>query len=169
MQALPSGVRRLRLSVTRDGRGSLTEIFRSGWLDDAEIAQWNLERSRAGVLRGVQVHQVRTDCFVMLEGLATVGLCDLRPASPTFGQGTALRVTPLDDALKIPPGIAHGFYFHEPTLHLNGLSEPWDPADDRRIHWSDPGLAIPWPTSRPTLSSADAAAGGLHTFGRAST
>jgi len=63
--------------------------------------------------------------------------------------------------VSIPTGVAHGFYFHEPSVHLYAVSHYWDPADELACHWTDPDLGIPWPAAEPILSERDAAAGTL--------
>ena len=60
-------------------------------------------------------------------------------------------------ALLIPPGVAHGFYFHEPSLHVYAVSEYWEPADELGCHWADDGLGLRWPDPAPLISERDAA------------
>ena len=69
-------------------------------------------------------------------------------------------------ALAIPHGVAHGFYFHEPSLHVYAVSAYWDPEDELGCHWADPDLEIPWPAPRPRCRSATTRA---RPFGRRST
>jgi len=64
-------------------------------------------------------------------------------------------------ALTIPTGVAHGFFFHEPSLHVYAVSHEWDPADELGCRWDDPGLAIPWPCTNPALSERDRELGSL--------
>jgi dTDP-4-dehydrorhamnose 3,5-epimerase-like enzyme len=52
----------------------------------------------------------------------------------------------------------HGWYFHEPSIHIQSVSEVYSAysADDNLgCHWSDPDLDIPWP-ERPALVAARA-------------
>ena len=155
------------LLTHRDERGWLSEIFRQEWPTGIVPVQWNAVRSGAGVLRGVHVHVRHTDHIALLLGRASFGLHDLRPASPTFGRAALVEVS--EDGLAtltIPPGVAHGFYFHEPTLLVYGVTAYWDPDDEMGCHWADPGLGIAWPTCHPVLSPRDAAAGRLHDLAR---
>jgi dTDP-4-dehydrorhamnose 3,5-epimerase len=155
---LPSGVSLHRLTSHADARGSLTEIFREAWGTGVSPVQWNAVSSEAGVLRGVHIHIKHADYLILLKGRAAIGLRDLRPGSPTAG-ATALvelRGTELS-ALTIPPGVAHGFYFDEPSTHIYAVSEYWDLADELGCHWADPALEIPWPPISPLLSERDAA------------
>ena len=156
---LPHGVAHRLLTMHHDERGALTELFRQSWDADVAPVQWNLVTSAAGVLRGVHVHPRHLDYVVVAQGRASMGLCDLRSGSPTEGR-TALvemRGDPLS-ALTIPPGVAHGFLFHEPSVLLYGVSEYWDPADELGCHWADPALGIPWPVTEAAVSARDAAA-----------
>lgn len=155
--ALPAGVRVSPCEMHADARGVFTEVFRASWDTRINPVQWNAVQSAQGVLRGVHVHPVHDDYLVLVSGHATVGLHDLRPGSPTFGLGAAVDVSvdPIT-ALTIPRGVAHGFYFHSPSLAIYAVSHYWDTADELGCHWADPRLAIQWPCSNPLLSARDA-------------
>src|SRR5204863_6404317 len=116
---VPVGVELHRLRTHRDPRGSFTEVFRQEWDVDLAPVQWNAVHSEAGTLRGVHVHVHHDDYLVVLKGRASVGLRDLREGSPTQRRSVLLE---LDEdslsALVIPHGVAHGFYFHESSVHL---------------------------------------------------
>lgn len=60
-------------------------------------------------------------------------------------------------AVVIPPGVAHGFYFPVPSIHIYSVTEYWDPADELGCQWSDPELGIPWDVRNPQISPRDAA------------
>lgn len=155
---LPTGVRLHPLVMHRDKRGVFSEVFRKSWETGVEPVQWNIAASEPGVLRGVHVHIKHTDYLVLLRGRATIGLCDLRCGSPT--ERVAVQVEMRGDnvaALTIPLGVAHGFFFHEPSIHIYAVSEYWDTADELGCHWADPALGIQWPVSSPVISERDAA------------
>jgi dTDP-4-dehydrorhamnose 3,5-epimerase len=159
---LPAGVSILPLRMHEDERGVFTEIFRRHWDPGLDVVQWNLVRSEAAVLRGVHVHRHHADYLVVASGRATFGLLDLRPGSPTEGLaaccdlgGDALA------ALVIPPGVAHGFLFHEPSLHVYAVTRYFDPSDELGCRWDDPELGIPWPFAPRLLSERDSALPGL--------
>lgn len=156
---LPVGVLVRPLVSHGDHRGALTEIYRATWAMEIAPVQWNFVQSVAGALRGVHVHLRHVDYIVALQGRASVGLCDLRPGSPTEGVGVLLEVGQDGPAaLTVPPGVAHGILAHEPAIFADAVSEYWDPADEIACHWSDPALAIPWPVVGASLSERDAAA-----------
>jgi dTDP-4-dehydrorhamnose 3,5-epimerase len=134
-------------------------MFRASWDGAPPLIQWNVGASAAGVLRGVHVHLRHTDYLVVVGGRMNVGLCDLRPGSPTAGLATLLELR--HDALTalcMPPGVAHGFFSPAASTFVYGLTEYWDPTDDVGIFWSDPQLGIPWGDIHPTLSERDAKA-----------
>jgi dTDP-4-dehydrorhamnose 3,5-epimerase len=156
--ALPAGVELRRLTSHGDARGSFTEVFRESWGVGVAPVQWNFVESRANVLRGVHFHLRHADYLIVLAGRASIGVCDLRPDSPTAGRATLVELRgDAPAALTLPPGVAHGFYFHEPSLHAYAVSHYWDEDDERGCRWDDPALGILWPTAAPLLSARDAA------------
>ena len=155
---LIEGMRLRPLAMHPDRRGMLAELFREEWQTEMKPRQWNAVRSEANVLRGVHVHVKHTDYLTLLQGRASIGLRDLRKRSATSGMAMLLEMS--GDALSaitIPPGVAHGFYFHEPSLHIYAVSHYWDLADELGCRWDDPHLGIPWPAGPVTLSDRDAA------------
>jgi len=154
---LPVGTSLVPLEAHDDERGVFVELYRLEWETGVVPVQWNAVRSRAGVLRGVHVHIRHDDYLTVPFGRASVGLRDLRRGSPTEG---VAAVVDLDGerpaALVIPHGVAHGFYFHEPSLHVYAVSEYWDSEDELGCHWADPELEIPWPCGSAQVSERDA-------------
>ena len=128
---LPAGVRLRQLSPHRDERGTFTEVFRQEWGVGMAPVQWNVVHTERDVLRGVHVHVFHDDYVVLVAGSASIGLADLRQSSATFG---ARAVVPMSASaiagLVIPPGVAHGFLFHEPSVHLYAVTHYWSPADE---------------------------------------
>jgi dTDP-4-dehydrorhamnose 3,5-epimerase len=159
---LPAGVRLIPLEMHHDERGVFTEIFRREWDTGVSPVQWNVVRSGARVLRGVHVHPRHDDYLVVVEGRASIGIRDLRRGSPTEGLSALveLRADNLQ-ALVTPHGVAHGFYFHEPSIHVYSVTHYWDTADELGCHWADPALEIPWPDESPLVSERDDAAQSL--------
>lgn len=152
------GFRLRSLMPHNDERGVLTEIFREEWETGISPVQWNCVRSAKNVLRGVHVHVKHTDYLMLAYGRASIGLRDLRPGSPTEGVTTLLPLSgDQPGALTIPPGVAHGFFFHEPSMHIYAVSAYWEPADELGCHWADPDLGIPWPVPSALVSPRDAA------------
>jgi dTDP-4-dehydrorhamnose 3,5-epimerase len=150
---LPAGTSLHPLDAHVDDRGSLVELWRASWPSGARPVQWNGSRSAANVLRGVHIHVRHTDYLVVVMGRAVIGLRDLR------GDATTVALVDLDgdapEALVIPPGVAHGFYFPEPSLHCYAVNEEFDPTDELGCRFDDPALGIPWPTTDVVLSERD--------------
>jgi dTDP-4-dehydrorhamnose 3,5-epimerase len=154
---VPVGVRLASLAPHADDRGVFTELFREEWAVGTSPIQWNAVRSDAGVLRGVHVHLVHDDYLTVPLGRASIGLCDLRRDSPTWRASALVEVGGrLPRAITIPHGVAHGFYFHEPSLHVYAVSHYWDPRDELGCVWNDPALGIPWPVASARISDRDA-------------
>jgi dTDP-4-dehydrorhamnose 3,5-epimerase len=157
-----SGVRPVPMVMHADERGIFTEIFRNEWDTGIDPLQWNVVRTKAGVLRGVHVHPSHTDYLMVVSGTATIGLRDLRAGSPTEGRSQTLTVDGDSlTGLTIPRGVAHGFLFHDPAIHVYAVSHYWDTADELPCHWSDPDLGIDWPFAPTMVSPRDDAAGSL--------
>jgi dTDP-4-dehydrorhamnose 3,5-epimerase len=134
-----------------------TELYRQEWPTGVKPIQWNAVRSDAGVLRGVHVHIRHDDYLTVPYGRAAVGLRDLRRGSSTEGLSALVELAGDEPvALVIPRGVAHGFYFLEPSLHVYAVTEYWDPSDELACHWADPELEIPWPARTARVSDRDA-------------
>jgi dTDP-4-dehydrorhamnose 3,5-epimerase len=159
---LPEGVVLTDLTMHPDERGVFTEVFRKQWDSGVDPVQWNVVSSNKGVLRGVHVHPRHDDYLVILSGRATVGLHDLRRSSDTHGLAATAELSGDElRAISIPHGVAHGFLFHEPSMHLYAVSHYWDTADEVACHWDDEGLRIDWPFEPSLVSERDAAAPSL--------
>jgi dTDP-4-dehydrorhamnose 3,5-epimerase len=146
---LIDGVDLRGLDMHRDSRGHFTEVFRHSWKTAISPTQWSVVESVAGTLRGMHLHRRHDEYFLVLQGHSSVGLKDVRPGSPTEG-AWALYDLHGDElaCLSFPRGILHGWYFHEPSLHLQAVSEDYGAYgedDNLGCHWSDPELGIPWP------------------------
>lgn len=153
---LPAGVALRTLRMHPDERGDLTEFFRNEWYETPLPVQWNVSRSNANVLRGMQVHVLHWDYFCVLSGEMVVALHDLRPDSPTSRVSVMLSLTEERlQVLAIPPGVVHGFYAPKRLIHVIGASGYYLPSDHRGCRWDSPELALDWPCTAPELSAAD--------------
>lgn len=147
------------LTPHSDSRGTLTEIYRESWDLGCQVMQLNGVTSAAGVLRGVHVHIQHLDHLAIVAGTMLLGLHDMRPWSRTAGTSYQIEIgarTPR--AVVIPIGVAHGFYFPEPSVLVYGASLYWDPADEIACRWNCAELGFSWPTTAPILSERDAQA-----------
>jgi dTDP-4-dehydrorhamnose 3,5-epimerase len=154
--AFMHGVRILDLETHVDERGDLTEVFRQEWQILATPVQWNIVSSAKGVLRGVHLHVRHADYLLLLRGKMTLCLRDLRDESPSCGEILQIELSEANlRAVFIPPGVAHGFYFHQPSIHFYSVSEYWSPSDELGCLWSDPELGFSWPAEDVLLSERD--------------
>lgn len=155
---LPAGVEVFPLVTHRDHRGAFTEVFRESWSPELQPSRWEVLGAEAGVLRGVHVHPRCDSYLVLLQGRATVGLCDLREGREQGGRAATVELSSeAMAALKLPGGVAQGIYFHEPSLLARALSAGDRPEPELGCAWDDPGLGIAWPERRVRVSAGDAA------------
>jgi dTDP-4-dehydrorhamnose 3,5-epimerase len=61
-----TGVERIHLESRVDAGGVFTQVFHREWRLGIHPVQWNAVQSEANVLRGVHVHVVHGDYFVLL-------------------------------------------------------------------------------------------------------
>lgn len=158
---LPPGVRFIPLKNRDDERGSLVELYRAEWNDQAEPAvQWNHVISRPNVLRGIHVHHTHWDYLYIAHGSMELALIDIRRQSPRFGMAQVEKLQAEQPySVLIPPGVAHGFYFTDAAVLIYGVSHCWNPDDELGCRWNDEVLEIPWKVTTPTLSNRDQTAG----------
>jgi dTDP-4-dehydrorhamnose 3,5-epimerase len=152
--------------VHRDARGFFLETYHrekyaAGGLT-AAFVQDNHSRSGRGTLRGLhaQVKRPQGKLIRVVEGEIYDVALDIRRGSPTFGRWVGMGISGEDfRQLWIPPGFAHGFCVVSETAHVEyKCTEPYDPADEVSILWSDPDLAIAWPIRDPIVSAKDSRA-----------
>jgi dTDP-4-dehydrorhamnose 3,5-epimerase len=159
--ALLQDVELRALEPNVDERGSFTEVFAAHWSSDIAPVQWSVVASVTGALRGMHLHRRHGELVTVVHGRLSVGLYDARPGSPT--EGCWARYELAADApasLCFPAGFVHGWLAHEPTTHLQAVSEAYaDYAEDDNLgcHWADPDLGIEWPFE-PTVVAPRAAA-----------
>lgn len=131
-----------------DERGFFREIIRSS--DDffAEgFGQWSHSLMFDNVIKAWHFHRLQTDWWYVVSGVLRVGLCDRRPESSTFGQTMDFRMGDYQSvqALKIPPGIAHGCKTVQgPVNLLYVTSQVYNPDDEIRIPYNDPSIDFEW-------------------------
>jgi dTDP-4-dehydrorhamnose 3,5-epimerase len=132
-----------QLTAHIDGRGSLTEIFRSSW-GVAPMHQWTALTLGKRVVRGPSVHRRHFDTVITLAGVLQIGLRDLREKSPAFRRAFRLTLSSREPTLVlIPPGVMHAFYAAtEPSLILVGNTHEYDPDDDIKCRWQDAPLDL---------------------------
>ena len=144
------------LTSRQDDRGVFQEIFREEWKGGLSPVQWNVVHSKANVLRGVHVHK-HTDYLSLISGKMLLGLHDLRPKQEKMRLSEIVlldTVFPL--AITIPPGVCHGFYFLENSVHIYAVNSYWSPNNEFfGCRFNAPELRLNWPNSIPLLSKRD--------------
>lgn len=131
-----------------DERGFFREIIRvSDDFFDEGFGQWSHSLMFDGVIKAWHFHHVQTDWWYVVNGVLRVGLCDMRPDSPTYRQTMDFLMGDLQQpqVLKIPPGIAHGCKTVQGPVNLLYMtSHVYNPADEIRIAYNDPSIDFDW-------------------------
>jgi dTDP-4-dehydrorhamnose 3,5-epimerase len=151
-----AGVRTWPLTMHRDERGHLTEVFRAEWESGIEPVQWTVLLNEEGLMRGMDIHVWHDDWQVLVDGRAALGLKDLRRGSPSEGRAELVEMSAQEyRATIIPRGVAHGFYFYERSVLLVGATGYYHPDDHLPCHYADPELGIEWPAQPNVISELD--------------
>jgi dTDP-4-dehydrorhamnose 3,5-epimerase len=152
---LIAGVRIQPLTVYPDDRGYFLEVQRMGGGLAAHFpaasSQVSAALNYAGAIKAFHFHLHQTDCWTPAMGLLQVALVDLRIASPTFGKRNTLYVGPLRPwQILIPPGVGHGYKVigGEPAMLIYMTDRFYNPQDEGRIPYNDPGINYDWETQR---------------------
>jgi dTDP-4-dehydrorhamnose 3,5-epimerase len=157
------GVHLLPCHLFEDDRGSFFEAFRASWFsDEHRWVQWNVSRSKAGVVRGLHYHRRQSDYWHLVEGSILVALVDLRPKAPSYRQAVCLEMNGGDRfGLIIPPGVLHGYRVLSDATVMYLMDQEYDNSDEFGVRWNDPALGLPenwYGAPQPILSPRDAAA-----------
>ena len=152
-----------------DHRGFFEEIYsRKKYLNfgiDIEFVQDNKSvSSKEGTLRGLHFQAppyAQAKLIRCERGSIFDVAVDIRRGSPTFGEWKGYKLTAANGhQLFVPKGFAHGFMTLEPNSEISyKCSDYYMPETEGSILWSDPSIAIDWPTDlKPYLSKKDASA-----------
>ncbi len=150
---LIDGVRAERFPLWPDDRGYFLEAARlgqglaSGLEHDA--VQVSAAVSYPATIKAFHYHTAQTDLWVPCRGMLQVALCDLRDGSETHGRRNTFYIGELRPwQLLIPPGVAHGYkVIGESAAMLVYLTDRhYDPSDEGRLPYDDPGIAYDWET-----------------------
>lgn len=152
---LIAGVRVLPFPVYPDDRGYFLEVQRMGrgLAADfpAETTQISAALNFPGTVKAFHYHLLQTDLWTPVKGMMQVALADLRLGSPTFGKRNTFYVGPLRSwQLLIPPGVAHGYKVigMEEALLVYLTDRFYNPRDEGRLPFDDPGIAYDWETQK---------------------
>jgi dTDP-4-dehydrorhamnose 3,5-epimerase len=141
---LIAGVTLAPLIIHPDDRGYFLEISR---LAQAVNTQVSSALSYPGTIKAFHFHRHQTDVWTAVSGMLQVSLVDLRPQSATFGLRNTLYIGALRPwQITIPPGVGHGYKVigTEPAILVYLTNRFYDPADEGRIPYNDPGINYDW-------------------------
>jgi dTDP-4-dehydrorhamnose 3,5-epimerase len=147
----------------KDSRGFFLETYQQRKYREAGIldafVQDNHSRSAGGTIRGLHLQRLHPQgkLIRVLQGRIFDVVVDIRRGSPTFRHWLKVDLT-ADNLLQcyIPAGFAHGFCVMSDVAEVEyKCTDFYDPSDELRIIWNDPGIAVQWPTAQPLLSETD--------------
>lgn len=148
---LIAGVRVEPVKLWPDDRGYFMEVMRSGRgmvaAFPSETTQVSTALSYSGTIKAFHYHLHQHDCWNPVSGMFQVVLADLRPTSRTFGLRNTLYVGALRPwQILIPPGVAHGYKVigADPGVLVYVTDRIYNPQDEGRIPYNDPGIAYDW-------------------------
>jgi dTDP-4-dehydrorhamnose 3,5-epimerase len=137
-----------------DSRGYFMETYQdSDFLAaglDYKFVQDNQSSSHKGVLRGLhfQKRHPQAKLVRVLKGEVFDVAVDLRKSSETYGRWVGVFLSEVNKKqLMIPRGFAHGFVvISEYAEFAYKCDEHYYPEDEGGLIYSDPDIAIEWPT-----------------------
>lgn len=145
------GVKTKDLTCHPDERGRLWEILRSD--DDIfqHFGQVYVTTAYPGVVKAWHAHELQTDFFTVLSGMAKFVLYDMRPDSSTRGHIQEFFLG--RDNLKlitIPPGVYHGFKCmgDQEVMALNCPTRPYNAGQPDELRLPADSDQIPYDWTR---------------------
>jgi dTDP-4-dehydrorhamnose 3,5-epimerase len=131
-----------------DNRGFFREIIHK--TDDffsEGFGQWNHSMMLSGVTKAWHYHKRQVDWWYVCTGVLRVGLCDMRPESPTYKKTMDFQMGDHlpSRILRIPQVVAHGCQVIQGPVNLfYVVSEVYDSTDELRIPYNDPAIDFDW-------------------------
>jgi len=166
MKFIPTGldgVLVIEPDLYRDPRGFFLETYQQRKYQEGGVAglfvQDNHSRSERGTIRGLHAQRTHPQgkLIRVLQGEIFDVVVDIRKGSPMFGHWIKIELT-ADNFLQcyVPPGFAHGFCVRSEFAEVEyRCTDFYDPSDELRIIWNDPGIGVQWPAAEPVLSDKD--------------
>jgi dTDP-4-dehydrorhamnose 3,5-epimerase len=150
---LIQGVKGAAAALWPDDRGYFMEVLRVGCglaaHFDPATTQVSSALSYPGTIKAFHYHLHQTDCWQPIVGMFQVALVDFRVDSPTFGARNTMYLGALRPwQLVIPPGVGHGYKIIglEPAVLVYVTNKFYNPADEGRIAYNEPGINYDWET-----------------------
>ncbi|MEZ4386612.1 MAG: dTDP-4-dehydrorhamnose 3,5-epimerase family protein [Candidatus Krumholzibacteriia bacterium] len=137
------------LKLIPDERGFLYEMLRADDPFFQQFGQCYLTAVYPGVVKGWHWHELQTDHFVCVKGMAKVVLYDRREDSPTHGEVNEFFMGERNPILLvIPRGVLHGMkgIGTETAMIINLPTHPYnhrDP-DEYRVDPHDNDIPYRW-------------------------
>ena len=139
-----------------DQRGYFAETYNKRVLSDLGLVQEFVQDNHShsaelDTIRGLHFQippRAQTKIVRVVSGSIFDVAVDIRAGSPTFGHHVS-AVLSVDNGkqLLVPAGFAHGFCSLEASTEvLYKVTDYYSPEHDKGLLWSDPQLAIKWPT-----------------------
>jgi dTDP-4-dehydrorhamnose 3,5-epimerase len=143
------GVQVKTLKVIPDERGWLMEMLRADDPFFQQFGQVYLTAVFPGVVKGWHYHELQTDHFVCVKGMAKVVLYDRREGSPTRGEVNEFFMGERNMILLvIPPGVLHGMKGTgtETAMIVNVPTHTYryDDPDEYRVDPHDNDIPYDW-------------------------
>ena len=152
-----------------DSRGYFTSVT-SKQLDALDFRKWSQKSesmSAKGTIRGLHFQKdpyCQAKVVSCTKGAVLDVVVDMRKDSPTYGQYTAIELTPENGRmLYVPRGYAHGFLALTDGATFNYMVDnEYAPRMEGGVLWNDPAINIPWDEifeqygiEKPLLSDKD--------------
>jgi len=143
------GLFHITLDVFPDNRGDFREAWQAEKMEAAglphfEPVQFNVSRSKHGVIRGIHAEPWEK-CVHIADGTVFVAIVELRE-NENFGKVVTFE---LDDtqAIFLPSGVGNSFQvLSEQAVYCYVVNAHWSPeAQYAFVRYDDPTLNIQWP------------------------
>ncbi len=152
-----------------DDRGYFTSVTKKQLeaLDFKGFYQKSESMSAKGTIRGLHFQKdpyCQAKVVSCTKGAVLDVVVDMRKDSPTYGQYTAVELTPENGRmLYVPRGYAHGFLALTDNATFNYMVDnEYAPRTEGGVLWNDPAINIPWEEffekygiDKPLLSDKD--------------
>jgi len=144
-----TGVKVILLKKHCDDRGYVMEIIRNDAPHFIDFGQVYVSTCYPGIVKAWHCHRLQTDNFVVLAGMAKIGLYDDREDSETRGEKQTVVIGEDNPVLvQIPPLVWHGQMCVGPDasvlINIPSLPYNYDEPDELRRDPFDPEIDFSW-------------------------
>ena len=157
------GVFLIEGQLFQDSRGTFHKLYSSDLFGNryvTTLGQINISKNPVtGTIRGLHVQSgnaTETKIVSAVTGEIFDVFLDLRRNSTTYGKWGSVILKDSQNALVLPPGVAHGFQTLIEDCVLQYVhSGIYSPEVSIGVRYDDPDLKIPWPNKLTRISEAD--------------